>query len=118
MDVERCIALHNEILLYAWINAGRSPESFESECTTWLDVFSDEAEATRAAFIPDVVRFLEGARMSDPNDMSFFYWVNGLAGPEYMLEFDIEGADDEGWTERYIVLYMMNSFVSHGCGVV
>lgn len=131
MNVERCIALHNEILKHGWIGSGRSAAQFEDGCKTWFEseAIHDQTEAVRAVLVPDVVRFLEHARIvcGPAVDLSFFFWVRGLAGPEFMFEFeellvpysdseDEEDVEDE--KNRFIVLYMMNSFAGHIMGLV
>ena len=80
MDVERCLALHNEILYYGWVGSGRSLGSLESTCKSWFETFGEEAEAVRSNLTPDLIRFLEHARfVNDPEselkDTFFFYWV-------------------------------------------
>jgi hypothetical protein len=124
MDVERCIALHNEILRYGWVGSGRSPESLESGCRTWFDTFGEEAEAIRSDLAPDLIRFLEHARfIRDPESkVNFFYWVQNLASPEYMLQmsdmFPYGSRNGKEWKQRYMVLYAMSNFTGHICGLV
>ena len=118
MNVDRCIALHNEILRHGWVGSGRSVESLESSCQTWFDTFSDAAEAVRADLAPDLVQFLQHARViCDPEakvDLFFFYWVQNLADPGFMFE------QEDDWPEegRLLVLYAMSNFTGHFCGLV
>lgn len=63
MDVERCVALHNEILRSSWTSSGRESDSLESACHTWFDTFGDEAEAVCPDLAPDLVTFLQRARV-------------------------------------------------------
>lgn len=77
MNAERCIALHNETMHYGWVGSGRSPGSLESTCKTWFDTFGDEAEAVRSDLGPDLIKFLQHARViCDPKfgvDLYLFY---------------------------------------------
>lgn len=92
MDVERYLALHDEILRHCWIGTGRSLESLESVCKTWFDTFGEEAEIARSNLAPDLIRFLFNARFSNDSeselkDASFFYWVQKVWYPlEKVLE--------------------------------
>ncbi|KAH8634367.1 hypothetical protein IG631_09767 [Alternaria alternata] len=118
MNVDRCIALHNEILRHGWVGSGRSVESLESSCQTWFDTFRDAAEAVRADLAPDLVQFLQHARViCDPEakvDLFFFYWVQNLTDPGFMFE------QEDDWPEegRFLVLYAMSNFTGHFCGLV
>jgi hypothetical protein len=127
MDVERCIALHNEILQHGWIGSGRSPDQLAANCTNWFDYHGASAAALRPSLDSDLILFLERARFPNVENFSFFYWVNNLAWPEYMFEsgelFDTHGyranaEDSEEWAERFVVLYAMNDFGSHRLGLV
>ena len=121
MNVDRCIALHNEILRHGWVSSGRRLESLDSTCKTWFDTFGDAAEAIRPQLSPDLVRFLEHARViQDPEtgaDLCFFYWFKKLAGPESMFK-QAEGWLDYGRYGQLLVLYSMNNFTGHWCGLV
>ncbi|CAO2656576.1 Nn.00g053790.m01.CDS01 [Neocucurbitaria sp. VM-36] len=121
MNVERCIALHDEILRQGWVGSGRSPESLESTCKTWFDTFGDEADAVRSDLAPDLVKFLTHARVVyDPEfgvDLHFFYWVQNLASPDFMFE-QAEDLPDQGENGRVLVLYAMSNFTGHFCGLV
>jgi hypothetical protein len=88
MDVERCVVLHNEILQHGWIGSGRSPDQLAANCTHWFDYYGAKAEAVRPSLDPDLIIFLERALLPNVEEFSFFYWVNSLAGPDYMFEFE------------------------------
>ncbi|KAI4667105.1 uncharacterized protein J4E79_001789 [Alternaria viburni] len=121
MNVERCIALHNEILRHGWVSSGCSPESLEATCKTWFDTFGDDAEAVRPQLSPDLVRFLQEARLIGYSesvvDLSFFYWLQNLASPNFMFE-QAEDWSDDGEDGNLLVLYEMNNFSGHWCGLV
>jgi hypothetical protein len=126
MTVERCVVLHNEILQHGWIGSGRSPDQLAANCTHWFDYYGAKAEAVRPNLDPDLIIFLERALLPNVEEFSFFYWVNSLAGPEYMFEFELsfsyggmaDAEDAEEWGERFVVLYAMNDFGSHRLGLV
>lgn len=121
MDVERCVALHNEILRSSWTSSGRESDSLESACHTWFDTFGDEAEAVCPNLAPDLVTFLQRARviygLETGVHLDFFYWVQNLASPDFMFEHTEDLADDED-DGRYLVLYAMSNFTGHFCGLL
>jgi hypothetical protein len=118
MNVERCLALHDEILRLGWVGSGRSLESLESNCKTWFDMYGAEAEAFRSKLAPDLVEFLEHARImcdaESGGDLFFFYWVQNLASPEFMIELE-DCFEEHG---QCLVLYAMSNFNGHFCGLV
>lgn len=130
MQVERCVALHNEILRHGWIGSGRNADTFETNCPSWFDYCGTHAEAVRNDLAPDLMEFLKQARipvLPSGSEFSFSYWVAGLAGPELMFESeetftthvdDAADADDKDWEKRFVLLYMMNDFGSHGLGLM
>jgi hypothetical protein len=119
MDVGKCVALHNRILRVGWRGSGKSDSDFDRECKSWFDYYGVQAEAMRDVLPPDLVAFLEQAYVA-PSSRSFFYYVNGLCGPDSL----INGADllNTGWGgadgDRFVVLCSMNTFKSHAVGVV
>jgi hypothetical protein len=116
MNVERCVALHNEITRYGWVKSGRSPELFDSQCPVYFDYFTN---ATRIGLNEDLIKFLEQARIAEPNEFSFFYWVHDLVcwlGKDDPLTSSMdESLEEDG---RYLLLYSMNMFGSHRLGLV
>lgn len=78
----------------------------------------------RPNLAPDHVNFLEHARVVDNLDnlevgcnLYFFYWVQNLASPEFMLE-QAELFQYDGEEGRFLVLYAMSNFHGHFCGLV
>jgi hypothetical protein len=119
MNIDKCVALHNQILKHGWLGSGRTIEDFEQECKTWFDLWGDEAEALRNTLSPDLVAFLERAYATHA-DHSFFYYVSGLDYPSGLFEAaecisECYSQDDR---TRYVVLYHMNRFGSHNVGLV
>jgi hypothetical protein len=87
----------------------------------WLDTFGEEAEAVRGDLVPDLVEFLEQARFvydwEHEVHLSFFYWVQNLASPDFKFEMQKYEQEKEGET-RYLVLYAMNNFTGHFYGLM
>jgi hypothetical protein len=131
MNVERCVALHNEILQYGWYKSGRSAEDFDPKCKTWIDTFDSVSEHFQDALNHlslDLVRFLRRARVPVEYNLEFFYWIQGLSSPDFMVEmsehFKYRGNMDESigdevlWNNRYFLLYPMNNFHGHFMSLV
>jgi hypothetical protein len=120
MNVDKCVARHHKILQHDWLGVGRSLSSFERNCKSWFDTFGEEAEAVRANLASDLITFLEQARYSydweNEKYINFFYWVDNLAGPDRM--FEQEGYFQDHGEKRYLILYTMNSYHNHPCGLV
>ena len=117
MNVERCVALNNEILRLGWVGSGRDPDLFESLCPPFLHDSPPEARDGRT---PDLIRFLEQARTRGKNEwLSFHYWVGDLvcwSGKDDPLTSCMDiGADEDG---RYLLLYDMGNFGSHRLGLM
>jgi hypothetical protein len=121
MDVEQCIALHNEILRHGWVHSGHNAESFEKECPTWYDD-SDitEIEAVRHDLTPDLFNFLRKARFAGSPHFWFFHQVSSLASPQLLFaDLDVWRYDiEEGEVKRYVTLYLMNECGSHPLGLM
>jgi hypothetical protein len=120
MDVQRCVTLHNEILLHGWTHAGNSADIFESSCKTWYDNDQTAAEAIRSDLTPDLFDFLRQARQP-PSDQYFhlFYYVHSFHQGD-RLYIDTEGWEyeiDEGDEKRYVTLYAATQLASHPQGL-
>lgn len=70
MNVERCVALNNEILRLGWVGSGRDPDLFKSLCPTFLH---DSPPGARDGRTPDLTRFLEQARTRGKNEWLSFH---------------------------------------------
>jgi hypothetical protein len=117
MNVERCVALNNEILRYGWVHSGRDPALFESLCPPFFD---ESSPANRVGRTPDLISFLEQARTCGSNSwFSFHYWVGNLvcwSGKDDPLTSCMDmGTDEDG---RYLLLYTMGNFGSHRLGLM
>lgn len=120
MDVQRCVNLHNEILLHGWTQSGNSAETFESNCKTWYDSDPAEAENVRSDLTSDLFDFLRQARQPPVGQyFHFFYYVHSLYHPNRMYidyerwQYDVE----EGNKKRYVTLYGAPSVQSHPQGL-
>ena len=111
MNVERCVALHNEILTIGWMGRGRDPEDLGQ---SWFDFHGDGANEVRGKLSPDLVAFLEHAWEVD--DHSFFYYVNGLHHPANLFTNNLH--DKQSKTPRYVTLYAANDLAEHVDGLV
>ena len=87
---------------------------------TWFETFGEEAEVVRRDLVPDLIRFLEQARVVYDSEnefgvgLSFFYWVQNLVSPDFMFEM-LKYAQENEWEKKYLVLYAMNNFTGHLC---
>ncbi|KAF3040669.1 hypothetical protein E8E12_003006 [Didymella heteroderae] len=120
MDVQRCVTLHNEILLHGWTHSGNSADDFESNCKTWYESDSAAAEGIRNDLTPDLFDFLRQARQP-PKDryFHFFYFVHSLyQGDGLYMDYERwEYEIDEGDEKRYVTLYGATSIGSHPQGL-
>jgi hypothetical protein len=135
MNVERCIELHNEILLHGWVSSGHDIFRFEAVAKSWMSHFGDDELGILPDLVPEIRRFLQQARIisDDPGKscgFSFFFWVNNLTVPgnffefEDMLEMALDPADDtlhmkcEYEEKRFLLLYTLNQLASHNIGLL
>lgn len=114
-DVERCIALHNEIVMHGWVGSGRDPANFTGK--NWFDRVGDPADRTRDRLSTPLTRFLEGALITDEPNYSFFYYVYGLSYPEGMWSMH-DAFAPHGDPNRYLTLYGATNIASHPEGLV
>jgi len=132
MNVERCIELHNEILCLGWVNSGHNRSQFETVAKPWMNYFGDGELAILPDLAPELGHFLQQARIifNEPDESggySFFFWVDNLAAPGNLFEFE------EMWemnldhemhlkreyeVKRYLVLYTLNQLAHHNVGLV
>lgn len=135
MNVSRCIELHNEILRHGWAYAGHDPSQFEAAAKPWMSYFGDDGLAILPDLVPELGQFLRQARIifDEPDESggySFFFWVNNLAVPGNMFEFEVmwEMVLDVHYNEmleegeyepkRFMVLYTLNQLAGHNVGLV
>ena len=119
LDIERCAALHNTLMLYGWVCSGKKIAEMERK-SWWSKYGSDKLKETLR---PSVVRYL--SKVFDvPPGHNFFHHINGLARPPAMLDLGDLLADedrDAKATEKYrfIVLYTVpKDLVSQPAGIV
>jgi hypothetical protein len=136
MNVERCIKLHNEILLHGWTNSGHDLSQFEIFAKPWMSYFGDDELGVLPGLVPELRQFLQEARFipGDPDKCGgpfhFFFWVDNLAAPGNLFEYE------ESWdmmldskhgneplrceyeANRFIVLYSLSLLESHVVGLV
>ncbi|KAK0792070.1 hypothetical protein LTR75_011559 [Friedmanniomyces endolithicus] len=119
LDVDRCAALHNTLMLYGWISCGRPLASLKK--ASWWSRHG--SQSLLKILRPELVRFL--GKIFDVEGHCFFYHLRGLARPgEMMMLGEVledeelgrglagvggkkEGEEEEGvggkW--RFVVLY-------------
>ncbi|KAK5992083.1 hypothetical protein PT974_05481 [Cladobotryum mycophilum] len=94
MDHERCVALHNYLVDYAWVAEGRSLTSLRENNTTFFTTHGAAAEHLRPRLDPSLAAFLAGAMLppaDGPDPAPFFFWASGLSNPGDL--FDEAAAD-------------------------
>lgn len=119
LDVERCAALHNTLLLYGWVCSGKRIPQMEKK-SWWSRHGNDDL---KKILRPIVVRYL--SKVFDVPGHNFFYHVSGLASPKDILQLG-EVLEDEDRKpakkeekHRFIVLYNTSrDHVSHPAGIV
>ncbi|OJD29410.1 chitin-type 1 [Diplodia corticola] len=101
LDFERCAALHNAIVSYAWRSYGMPAPRERLPLPSWWEYHADEAEAVRSRLHPSIVEFLQRA-YAIPRDsgISFFRYLHGLHAPS-MLWF----TQGFGQGDRFLTLY-------------
>ena len=107
INLDRCVALHNEIVTIGWEARGRNASDLGQ---SWFDFHGVEAAVVRNRLSPDLIAFLERAWEVGP-DHSFFYYVAGLHYPNNM--FSKYGEDD-----RFLTLYAANYIAEHPDGLM
>lgn len=119
LDIDRCAALHNTLLLYGWVCSGKRIPQMEKK-SWWSRHGNDEL---KKILRPSVVRYL--SKVFDVPGHNFFYHVSGLAGPKDLLQLGEVLEDEEHGTPakeekyRYLVLYNTSrDHVTHPAGIV
>jgi hypothetical protein len=120
-DVDRCVALHNEILTIGWEGRQRWGKDYRALGESWFDFHGAAAAAVRGRLHPDLIAFLEGA-WDTGDDHSFFYYVAGLSHPTYMFKEDdldsVAFSEDNVGYSRYVTLYTANDIAEHLDGLM
>lgn len=102
LDHERCAALHNFLIQYAWIASNRDLGDFEPQ--SWFERHGDLANEARQHLKPTLVQFLEATYDCNDADVSLFYWTSGLNSPD-MLWTNWDGSAEGGEEHRRLTLY-------------
>lgn len=109
IDVDRCIALHNEIYKIGWTGSGRSLDDLPTK--TFLDFYSNDiTDELRDRLSEDLKAFLGRARHFDleGQKFEFFYYVSGLYIPGAFFENSEPFCEDEEDHSRFVTLYGAN----------
>ena len=118
LDIDRCAALHNTLLLYGWVCSGKRIPQMEKK-SWWSRHGNDDL---KNLLRPSVVRYL--SKVFDVPGHNFFYHVSGLASPKDVLQLgevleDAERSPSKDEKHRYIVLYSTSrDHVTHPAGIV
>ncbi|KAK5108147.1 hypothetical protein LTR62_008743 [Meristemomyces frigidus] len=118
LDVERCAALHNTLMLYGWVCSGRKIPTMKKQ-SWWSRHGSQPLEAILR---PSLIRFL--SKIFDVQDHIMFYHLTGLARPTQMFQLgdvleDEDNSPAKAEKYRFVVLYAANrALVSHPAGLV
>ena len=131
MDFERCAALHNELMETGWLQSGKLlPPDAEPDAQndsrvlsrqTWFHYHGDAADDVREHLSPSLTAFLDQAWTNEGH--SLFYYVWGLASPEYLWlnwENDQDVPVEEAALNpyRYLTLYGANGISSEPDGLM
>lgn len=114
LDVERCAALHNELLWYGWNVPGGKAEDFPG--VNWFDYHRNAAAEVKPRLSAPLTAFLERAHAINGSH-SFLYHVGGLTSPLIMWQ-NHEGLQDFADRDRFLTLYIGHSIASHPDGLV
>ncbi|TKA29940.1 hypothetical protein B0A54_15066 [Friedmanniomyces endolithicus] len=79
LDVDRCAALHNTLMLYGWIASGLALASLQKK--SWWSRHG--SQSLLKVLRPELVRFL--GKIFDVEGHCFFYHLRGLARPGEMM---------------------------------
>jgi hypothetical protein len=126
MDYERCAALHNAIVKHGWIASGHSLDDLPLTSCWQANEEGWEEDVDRLH--PSMIEFLKRAyntEMPDTEpvynfmsrDYKFFYFLDGLVGPQNHEFFDFDETGD--FAGHYMTLYTPNDDLgSHAQGLM
>lgn len=115
LDVERCVALHNEILWRGWNASGGTPEDFPG--VNWFELHGEAAQPARARLSSPLSAFLDQA-LAINSTYSFFYYTGSFKWPPTMWESH-ETFQNPAERDRFLTLYVADSNIaSHSDGLV
>jgi len=118
LDVDRCAAMHNTLLLFGWVCSGKKIPALEKR--SWWSRHG--TPALKQTLRPSVVRYL--SKIFDVPGHNLFYHISGLANPSEMLQLgDVLDDHRHGKAHeerhRFIVIYNSSKAqVSHPAGIV
>ena len=98
MDYERCAALHNYLVQYAWIAEGRPLAALHDSNTTFFTAHGAAAEVLRPQMHPSLAAFLDAAMLpptDTPEPPSFFFWASELSDPDVFFADEVSDLHDE-----------------------
>lgn len=108
MDHERCAALHNYLLQYAWLAEGRPLISLNNT-NTFFTTHGPAAERIRTRLSVSLATFLDTAKLP-PDDVEwlpFFFWAGGLSDPDSLIDEGLTDLFDQP-ADSLVCLYFPN----------
>ncbi|KAK9769507.1 putative Sulfatase N-terminal domain-containing protein [Seiridium cardinale] len=115
LDVERCAALHNELLWHGWNASGGKAEDFPG--VNWFGFHRNAAQDARARLSSPLAAFLDQALTINGTQHSFFYHVEDLKWPALLWE-NHEEFQNPAERDRFLTLYVGHTLASHPDGLV
>lgn len=109
MDYERCAALHNYLVRYAWVSEGRPLASLHGN-NTFFTTHGAVAEDLRPRLHPSLAAFLATAILppaDGPEPAPFFFWASGLSDPDDLFADQVADLFDEP-EDSIVCLYFPN----------
>lgn len=109
MDHERCAALHNYLLHYAWLAEGHPSSSLRNNTNTFFTAHGAAAEQLRPRLNMSLATFLDSAKLppAGPEPPPFFFWANALSDPEFLFEEWLADMFDQP-ADSLVCLYFPN----------
>nr|POE74320.1 hypothetical protein CFP56_70795 [Quercus suber] len=104
LDVDRCAALHNTLMLYGWVCSGKKISDMQKR--SWWSKHG--SESLQKLVRPSLKRYL--SKVFDVPGHNFFYHVTGIARPMEMLLLGqlLEDPDHDASKvekHRFLVIY-------------
>lgn len=105
MDTGRCVALHNYLVLYAWVAQGYPPAALHASSTTFFTAHGAAAEALRPRIHPSLAAFLDSAMLppgSRPEPL--FFLADHICNPNELFAnatADLQDMPDDSLVNLY-----------------
>lgn len=110
MDHDRCAALHNHLVHYAWTAEGRPPTRLQvNNNETFFTAHGTAAEVLRERLEPSLAAFLAAAQLppNGPEPAPLFVWAAGISEPDTLFLQEAADLFDEP-VDSLVCLYYPN----------